>query len=106
MIRSTFFALVLGLVSSVLATAHAQDGGPTAPQTSPEASYQRTTAMKIRIGVGDKIVTASLIDNATSRDFVSLLPISLTLKDYADTEKGQRSAKKIVNGRCASRQRS
>jgi hypothetical protein len=28
-----------------------------------------------------------LLDNATSRDFVSLLPISLTLKDYAATEK-------------------
>ena len=27
------------------------------------------------------------MDNATSRDFVSLLPMSLTLEDYAATEK-------------------
>ncbi len=30
---------------------------------------------------------ATLEDNATSRDFVSLLPLKLTLKDYAATEK-------------------
>jgi hypothetical protein len=30
---------------------------------------------------------ASLADNPTSRDFVSLLPITITLEDYAATEK-------------------
>ena len=30
--------------------------------------------MKVRITVGGAPITASLIDNATSRDFVSLLP--------------------------------
>ena len=30
---------------------------------------------------------ATLVDNATSRDFVSLLPLTITLKDYAETEK-------------------
>jgi hypothetical protein len=43
--------------------------------------------MKIRIKAGDKVMTATLIDNATSRDFVSLLPLELTLEDYAATEK-------------------
>jgi hypothetical protein len=43
--------------------------------------------MKIRIGVGDKVFTATLIDSKTSRDFISLLPLTLTLKDYAGTEK-------------------
>lgn len=28
-----------------------------------------------------------MLDNATSRDFISLLPLSLTLSDYAGTEK-------------------
>jgi hypothetical protein len=32
-------------------------------------------------------VTATLDDNETSRDFVSLLPLTLTLQDYAATEK-------------------
>src|SRR5207253_1141352 len=60
-------------------------GSPTA--TSREASHQRTTAMKISIRVQDKVITATLTDNATSRDFVSLLPMRLTLEDYAATEK-------------------
>jgi len=43
--------------------------------------------MKVRITVGGAPITASLIDNATSRDFASLLPLTLTLTDYAATEK-------------------
>jgi hypothetical protein len=43
--------------------------------------------MKIRLKVGDKALAATLIDSATTRDFISLLPLTLTLKDYAGTEK-------------------
>jgi hypothetical protein len=45
------------------------------------------SGMKIRIKVGDTALTATLIDSQTSRDFISLLPLTLTLKDYAGTEK-------------------
>jgi len=44
-------------------------------------------SMKIRLKVGDTVLTATLIDSATTRDFISLLPLTLTLKDYAGTEK-------------------
>ena len=88
MTRSTFFALILGRVlSSIVSSAHAEEGGPTAPAASREASHQRTAAMKISITIQDKVITATLVDNATSRDFVSLLPLSVTLEDYAATEK-------------------
>jgi hypothetical protein len=43
--------------------------------------------MQIRIDIEGTVITASLVDNATSRDFVSLLPLTLTLRDYAGTEK-------------------
>nr|WP_242036494.1 cyclophilin-like fold protein [Leptolyngbya sp. FACHB-321] len=43
--------------------------------------------MKINIKVGDKVVTATLIDSKTTQDFVSLLPLTLTLEDHAGTEK-------------------
>jgi hypothetical protein len=33
------------------------------------------------------VLTATLLDNPTSRDFISLLPMDLTLEDYAQTEK-------------------
>jgi len=45
------------------------------------------SGMKIRLTVGDKVLTATLIDSQTTRDFISLLPLTLTLKDYAGTEK-------------------
>lgn len=43
--------------------------------------------MKINIKVGDQVVTATLNDSKTTGDFVSLLPLTLTLEDYAKTEK-------------------
>lgn len=42
---------------------------------------------KIKITVGDTVLTATLNGSKTSRDFISLLPLVLTLKDYAGTEK-------------------
>ena len=43
--------------------------------------------MKITITVEDTVLTATLIDSATTRDFLSLLPLALTLEDYAGIEK-------------------
>lgn len=56
-------------------------------QESRGISKRQESAMKIHINVEGTIVTATLVDNETSRDFVSLLPLTLTLKDYAETEK-------------------
>ena len=86
---SALFTLIIGtLLSGIVPSAHAEGSGPSAPAaTSQDASAQRTNAMKIGIRIQDKVITATLVDNATSRDFVSLLPISLTLEDYAATEK-------------------
>ena len=43
--------------------------------------------MKIRLTVDGRLITATLIDSPTTRDFLSLLPLTLTLEDYANTEK-------------------
>jgi len=43
--------------------------------------------MKIRLTINGKAINATLIDNATARDFLTLLPMTLTLEDYAATEK-------------------
>jgi hypothetical protein len=43
--------------------------------------------MKIRITVNGMATTATLADNATARDFASMLPLTLTFEDYASTEK-------------------
>ena len=51
--------------------------------------------MKIRMEVDGTRVTATLDDNATSRDFISLLPLTLTLEDYNGTEKISNLPKKL-----------
>ena len=43
--------------------------------------------MKIRLTIDDAVLTATLIDGAAARDFASLLPLELTLRDYAGKEK-------------------
>ena len=43
--------------------------------------------MKIRLTLEDRKITATLIDSKTSQDFISLLPLTLTLEDYVGTEK-------------------
>jgi hypothetical protein len=48
---------------------------------------QEAGMMKIRLTIDGKAVVATLLDNATARDFLSLLPMTLTLEDYASTEK-------------------
>ena len=43
--------------------------------------------MKIRLKIVDKEITATLIDSETTRDFVSLLPLKLTMNDLFGREK-------------------
>lgn len=43
--------------------------------------------MTIRLTIEGREVLATLDDNATARDFASLLPMTLTLTDYNRTEK-------------------
>lgn len=43
--------------------------------------------MKIRMDVDGQIVTATLDNSAISRDFAALLPLSLTLTNYARIER-------------------
>jgi len=45
------------------------------------------TLMKIEIVVDGVTATATLFDTPTGRDFALLLPLSLTLEDYAEIER-------------------
>jgi hypothetical protein len=56
-----------------------------APDKTPHQQVEEMT--KIRMTVDGTEITANLDDNATARDFVSLLPMTLTLEDYSKTEK-------------------
>lgn len=43
--------------------------------------------MKIHLHLSNQCLTATLDDNPSARDFAELLPLTLTLEDYAATEK-------------------
>ncbi|MGH9025769.1 MAG: cyclophilin-like fold protein [Acidimicrobiia bacterium] len=43
--------------------------------------------MRIRLTNGDQSATVTLLDNATARDFASLLPFTLTMHDLFGREK-------------------
>jgi len=43
--------------------------------------------MKINIRVGGKVLTANLSDNATARDFASVLPLKVSMNDLFGREK-------------------
>ena len=51
------------------------------------AHAEGTDDMKIRLTIDGKAISGTLIDSAPVRDFLSLLPLTLTLEDYVATEK-------------------
>ena len=52
-----------------------------------EIPMTQTIHHKIKITLEGKEFMATLNDSKTSRDFISLFPLELTLEDYAGTEK-------------------
>src|SRR3954462_10329155 len=68
-------------------SAYTEGIGTAVQMTARNESGDRRIPMWISIKLGAKGITASLIDSATSRDFVSLLPVTIELEDYAATEK-------------------
>jgi hypothetical protein len=59
----------------------------TEPENKNNDMKEEIKTQKVKITVGDTVLTATMLDNETSRDFISMLPLTLTLKDYAGTEK-------------------
>jgi hypothetical protein len=51
------------------------------------ANAGQANTMKIRVTLNGKTITATLIDSETTRDFISLLPLTLTMNDLFRREK-------------------
>jgi hypothetical protein len=86
--KLTFSALVLAMgLNQIACGAGKVTGGSTPPAQTNEVANKKAGDVKIRIKIGKKVVTSSLNDSQTVRDFVSLLPLTLTLEDHAKTEK-------------------
>ena len=86
--RMLFPALIAAMaLAGAIALARADAIDAAAQAAARAISDQQVSTMKIRMDVEGTAITATLVDNETSRDFVSLLPLTLTLEDYAETEK-------------------
>lgn len=51
--------------------------------------------MNISLTINGQVLSATLEDNAAARDFLSLLPLTLDLEDYASTEQIAQLPKKL-----------
>ena len=99
--RAVLLAVLSALMSMACAYAGTSSSATRSATSEPNPSRQSQFAptragheinegestMKIRITLDGDVLTATLADNAATRDLVSLLPLTLTLRDYRGTEK-------------------
>jgi hypothetical protein len=81
-----------------LATWGAADGtSATAAATSTTAAA-KATGTRIRIRIGRRTLTATVARNATARDFLSLLPLTLRMSDLFAREKTAALPRALARG--------
>lgn len=86
--RSNFF--VLALVMAVHQAAYGADNSTksgASPEPVAETAAKHADPMKVRLRIKDTVLTATLMDRKTAQDFVSLLPMTLTMNDLFRREK-------------------
>lgn len=72
------------LLLTVLSMA-ACGGGDDEPFRPGQPETPDVSSLNVNITVGDRTVTATMEDNAAARDFLSRLPLEVTLNDYNQT---------------------
>lgn len=88
--RKSLAKFVCGVTAAAALAGAATSASPAGEPnevTARKTSDQQVRSMKIRISFEGKAVTATLANSEASRDFASMLPLDLTLKDHARTEK-------------------
>ena len=80
--RRTLLGGALMLAMSLGAT-----GTSKSPSRSERTSSETTHNMKINFTISGRSLTATLADNPTARDFVSLLPLKVSMNDLFGREK-------------------
>jgi len=67
----------------------------TQPADDTLSQNDKTKPIKMKITIGDKSVVATMYNNATAKDFISMLPLALPLDDYNGTEKTSYLSRKL-----------
>lgn len=87
-VLALFAAWMLVLASTVGFDAAGQGTRTPASGSSNATPARQASTMKLQMTAdGAVVATATLDNNDSARDFAALLPLNLTLKDYAATEK-------------------
>jgi hypothetical protein len=76
-----------GVYASTAAVASSVAEAGVAGGEAASGHSQEVQRVHVRIVVGSKSMAATLEDNPTARDFASLLPLTLTLRDFSPAEK-------------------
>ena len=76
--KKTFLFLLMSLSCAFIVCAQDSNSGDNIPSEG---------NMKIRITIGDTVLTATMADNASARDFISMMPFTLNMTDYNRIEK-------------------
>jgi hypothetical protein len=85
-------ALALGL------TAYRAADGTSAAAATSKTSAATASSTKIRLRIGARTLTATVARNATARDFVSLLPLTLRMSDLFGREKAGPLPRALARG--------
>jgi len=90
--RKTIMTRIYLALTFAMAMVHAGCSADTgkansAPSDSPTKASPLKPGMRIRLKIEDKVLTAKLVDSKTTREFVSLLPLTLTMNDLFRREK-------------------
>ena len=87
-LKGMLFALLVGCGAFASAPQAASSGATTDIAGSGIAPGETGAhRVNIRIAIGSANMVATLDDNPTARDFVALLPLTVTLRDFSSAEK-------------------
>jgi hypothetical protein len=89
-----FLALAIALNHAAWGADNSSTSG-IAPVAPTKISPEQPDSMKIRLRIEDKVITATLFDSKTTQDFISLLPLTLTMNDLFGREKFARLPRAI-----------
>jgi hypothetical protein len=92
-------AFTLALAAALgLGTWGAAEGTSAAAAATATTAATQATGTKIRIRIGRRTLTATVARNATARDFLSLLPLSLRMGDFLGQEKTAPLPRALASG--------
>jgi hypothetical protein len=89
---------VIAVFFSLLASGNERSDVMAGTPTAAREGHEVAVGTKIRLKVGEKVLSATLIDSETTRDLVSLLPLTLTMNDLFRREKFAHLPRAIAQG--------